>query len=251
MHDSLALAEPPGFDELRRETPLALFLDFDGTLVEIAATPGGIRVPGSLPGALETLCRKLEGRLALVSGRAIDDLQDHLGSIAIARAGSHGADCRSSEECPIGAAPPPMPPAASEELNEFVRQHRGTTLERKAHGAAIHYRGRPESEEQVVAFAEKIAAGHGLAIKRGKCVVELLSRSADKGQAVRAFMAQPDFSDARPVFIGDDVTDEDGFAAVAELGGIGILVGPPRDTVAGYRLEDPQAVHRWLELETE
>ena len=93
-----------------------------------------------------------------------------------------------------------------------------------------------------------IAAREGLAVKTGKCVVELVHEGADKGGAVRAFMEQPPFAGARPVFIGDDVTDEDGFAGCTQAGGFGVLVGDERETAAEFRLADVDAVYDWLEL---
>ena len=243
------LPTPPPLDALVRDGPVAMFLDFDGTLVEIAPTHDTIRVPHILPAALERLSRKLDGRLALVSGRSLENLATHLGNLAIAQAGSHGADCRLASGERVGSTPRAMSPSVIAALEELVRRYEGATLETKNHGVAVHYRARPVIEPQVVEAAEDIAASHDLSVKRGKCVIELLSDNADKGEAVRAFMSERAFASARPIFIGDDVTDEDGFAAVKEFAGLGVLVGGSRVTKACYRLDGPKDVYSWLGLE--
>ena len=140
-----------------------------------------------------------------------------------------------------------MPEAVFEALAEFA-DGEGFHLERKAYGAALHYRADPSLAERAEAFAGSLAVKHGLMVKRGKYVVELVPPGADKGGAVRAFMGEPPFAGACPVFVGDDVTDEDGFEAARELGGFGILVGRRAPTAARYALADPAAVVEWLDL---
>jgi len=242
-----ALEAPPVLDSLRSAGALALFLDFDGTLVELAARPEAIVVPDAVSERLWSLSARLEGRLALVSGRAIDDLERHLGSLAIARAGSHGIARMLADGSVLGEEPEIFPADAAETLRTFA-QTRGFLLEEKPHGAALHYRAAPHLEEEGANFAGNFAKLHGLEVKRGKCVIELVRPGADKGSAVRAFMTIAPFVGARPVFVGDDLTDEDGFAAAEELGGFGIIVGERQPSVARYRLHDTVAVHRWLGL---
>lgn len=247
MGQTAPLISPPHLADLVGAGPVALFLDFDGTLVGIAARPDAIEVPEGLGGKLERLSKRLGGRFALVTGRALDDLAKHLGSLAIARAGSHGADRRRPDGSILGAAPRGLDPETIAEVEGFARAYR-LIFETKSHGCALHYRAHPEAAEAAAAFMHAIAAREGLALKTGKCVVELVHRGADKGGAVRAFMAQPPFAGARPLFVGDDITDEDGFAACVELGGFGVLVGDQRNTRAQFRLSDVDAVHNWLEL---
>ena len=124
----------------------------------------------------------------------------------------------------------------------------GLLYEHKAHGAALHYRTQPGLEGRAHDFAAELAKTHGLAIKAGKCVVELVWPGADKGGAVDLFMAQSAFAGATPVFIGDDVTDEDGFAACQHHGGFGIAVGERPSAGARYSLETVKDVHAWLEI---
>jgi trehalose 6-phosphate phosphatase len=244
MAHAQLLPAPPPLAEIERP---ALFLDFDGTLVAIADTPDAIHVPGDLATQLGELADRLGGRLALVSGRATGDLERHLGAMPFARAGSHGLDRYTADGEELGASPKPIPAAASAELEAFAERD-GLLYEAKPHGGALHYRSAPELAHEVNELAEVLAAAHGLSVKLGKCVTELVRPGADKGAAVRAFMADDDFSGALPVFIGDDLTDEDGFAAAADLGGFGIVVGERPSTLARYRLASPIEVHEWLHL---
>ncbi len=241
------LPSPPGFAALAESQDVALFLDFDGTLVELAATPDGIHVPQNLAKSLHALSDRLDGRLALVSGRAIVDLEQHLGPMSIAKAGSHGGDCRGADGNNIGDIPSGLPPELLARVAEFARQ-RGFSLEDKPHGAALHYRSDPSLEDEGVEFARAMAQEGDLDIKRGKCVIELVGRGANKGSALRGFMECAPFAGAVPVFVGDDITDEDGMRAARDLGGFGVLVGQREPTVAKYGLASPAAVHHWLEL---
>ena len=241
------LPPPPSLAELGARSPLALFLDFDGTLVELADTPDGISVPETLLADLCALASRHEGRVALVSGRAIDNLEEHLGPCPLAVAGSHGIHRRRADGSLLGEVPEGLPPAAEAALEDFTATQ-GSRLERKPHGAALHFRERPELEEEGAAFAAALADEHGLEVKRGKRVIELVRPGADKGGAVRAFMDTSIFAGSHPVFIGDDTTDEDGFAAVTALGGTAILVGDRRPTSAPFALANPDTVHEWLGL---
>ncbi|WP_237392389.1 trehalose-phosphatase [Aurantiacibacter rhizosphaerae] len=241
------LPPPPSFEALLSSQDIALFLDFDGTLVELAETPDGIDVPQHLAKNLHALFDRLNGRLALVSGRAIVDLEQHLGPLTIAKAGSHGGDCRHADGKNIGKIPKGLPPELLARVAEFA-ERRGFTLEDKPHGAALHYRSDPSLEEEGVEFAQAMAEEGDLDIKRGKCVIELVGRGANKGSALRGFMECAPFAGAMPIFVGDDITDEDGMRAARDMGGFGVLVGEREPTVAKYGLASPAAVHHWLEL---
>lgn len=243
MHKEAGLPFPPPLCEWMARQPTALFLDFDGTLVEIAETPDGIRIPPRLGRRLETLGRRLGGRLALVTGRARDDIHGHIGDVAIMTVGSHGVEFG-------GSAPPPRPLSgqAAAAIAALTEQWPGLLIETKPHGIAIHYRQEPDAAPSVLTVMEELAACEGLAARRGKMVVELGPAGANKGEAVARLMAEAPFAGAAPLFVGDDVTDEDGFAAAAAAGGHGILVGAPRRTAAHYRLAGPDEVHRWLKL---
>ena len=232
---------------LSRLAPAALFLDFDGTLVELADAPGAIAVPSGLKPLLDRLAERLEGRLAIVSGRAIDDLQGHLGASAALLSGSHGAELLYADGRRVPVSAPPGLASAREAVRRFAAGADGLLVEDKPAGIALHYRLAPEREEAVGEFIEALAERSGLALQRGKMVAELRPVGTDKGAALRRLMAEPPFAGARPVFVGDDLTDEHAFEAAAALGGDGVLVGPPRATAARWRLADVAAVTAWLE----
>lgn len=248
MVRSPELGPPPPLSSLEAAGPVALFLDFDGTLVEIAPTPEAISVPAGLAARLEGLSRRLEGRLALVSGRSTANIAEHLGHPAIARAGSHGAERVTAGGMRLGAEPAPLPAEIGEAMRSFAAAHQGLGYEAKSHGAALHFRAAPKLEDTAIAFAERHAVLHGLWVKLGKGVVELVNQGADKAGAVHAFMGEEPFAGALPVFVGDDITDEDGFRAAEELGGFGIIVGARVGTLARHCLASPAKVHEWLGL---
>ena len=230
-------------DEFQRPS---LFLDFDGTLVEIADGPDAIETPGSLGRRLETLADRFEGRVALVTGRSLDNLHRFLGLSATFRAGSHGAHIEGPDDEVLREARP-LPDDAIATLADFA-QETGLLYERKTHGGAVHYRSDPAMKDEVLAFAEQVGEKHGLAVKHGKSVAELVWPGADKGGAVRMLMARPPFTGSVPIFVGDDVTDEDGMAAAKELGGFGIAVGERPFTNAIYHLPTVKDVYEWLKL---
>lgn len=241
------LPAPPPLRAMCKDGPLALFLDFDGTLVDIAPTPDGIVVPERMAERLSALSASLDGALALVSGRALIDLERHCGELPVARAGSHGIDRLFASGEALGDAPEPMSQEVEQRLRRFAEDS-GIRMETKPHGGALHYRENPGGEAEGMKFAEGLAAEHGFVVKCGKFVIELVRPGADKGGAVRAFMQEAPFAGRRPVFVGDDVTDEDGIAAANEFGGFGIIVGERESAGARYRLADPVAVHAWLGL---
>lgn len=224
----------------------SLFLDFDGTLVEIAdrpeeATPGPFLLP--LLGALRDA---LEGRLAIVSGRSVATLREGFGLDAFLLAGSHGL-----EQARPGEAPSMPPRPASLEwvaarLKPFAARHPGLLVEEKTLGVGLHFRGAPALEAECFAICAELASESGLFLQHGKMLYELRPGEGGKGEAVIRLLTETELSEGRPVFIGDDVTDEDGFAAAAAHGGAGILVGQLRPTAARYRLESVPAVHRYL-----
>lgn len=224
----------------------ALFLDFDGTLVELADTPDGIHVPPGLAPMLERLRRRLEGRIAVVSGRALADLERHLPLHDIAFSGSHGLELRLADGTRLPLSVPVGLDGAQEAVARFAAQQEGLIAENKPAGVALHYRLAPQEKDAVEAFMARLGAAHGLSLQCGKMVAELRAEGANKGDAVRAFMTEPEFMTASPVFVGDDLTDEHAFAAAAALGGAGVLVGPPRETTAAYRLHSVEEVARWL-----
>lgn len=242
------LLPPPELHELRNSGTVALFLDFDGTLVDLAATPDAIHVPDGLAHALEALGTRHRGAMAVVSGRALDNLAEHLGAFQFAVAGSHGAEVRGASGETIGAKPTMLLAAVQDAVDLFARDNAEVSIERKAYGLALHYRAAPHLEDSVRGFAAELAAAYDLQIKQGKAVCELMQSRGGKDRAVSLLMQRPLFAGAHPVFIGDDVTDEDGFEEVVRRGGTAIVVGERDSAAAQFRLADPAAVRDWLSL---
>lgn len=227
----------------------ALFLDFDGTLIEFAERPDDIVVPPRLGAMLAGLRERLGGRLAIVSGRSLADLERYVPASGIAFCGSHGIEVKRADgtRLPLDLTGDPGPLWA--ETRAFAAAHLGLLVEEKPAGVALHFRQLPEAATDVAAFMTGLAARRHLVVQHGKMVVELRPAGADKGDAVRAFMTEPPFIGAVPLFVGDDLTDEHAFAAAAELGGAGILVGPVRESAARYRLPSVASVAEWLETD--
>ena len=224
----------------------ALFLDFDGTLIDLAETPDSIKVSPHLPRLLARLRRQLGGRLAIVSGRSIADLERHVSVAGIPLSGSHGLELRLAD----GTKVPLHAPRGLDEVRDRVRlfagERDGLLVEDKPAGVALHFRRAPDAGKPAADFMEHLARESGLILQHGNMVVELRPRGADKGDAVRALMKGAPFAGARPVFVGDDLTDEHAFAAVADMAGAGVLVGPLRETAALYRLPSVAGVAEWL-----
>jgi len=225
----------------------ALFLDLDGTLAPIAPTPDAVGPDAARRALLGRASAALDGRLAVVSGRAIADLDRILEGAPSTLAGLHGLERRLADGRCERAEPPAGYADAAAAARAFVAERPGMLLEDKGLSLALHWRGAPAFGPETTAFAEALAARTGLATQPGSCVVELRAPGASKGDALRAFMAGPPFSGATPLFVGDDLTDEHGFEAAAALGGAGVLVGAPRASRAAGRLEDPAAVLDWID----
>ena len=242
MTDGAMLPAPPA--ELMLGS--SIFLDFDGTLVGIAGSPEAVIVDAALTDLLLRLDAALQGRVVLLSGRSIAQLDTLLDCRGIKLGGSHGLERRPARLCP--AVPSPEWPAWLDgELTALAADFPGVLAERKSFGVALHFRQQPEAAKACAALAERLAAAIGGTVQPGKMVYEVKPKGADKGEALHSFMAEPDFKGSKPLMFGDDLTDEQAFAAAAALGGAGILVGGPRQTAAQYGLADPVAVLAWLE----
>lgn len=234
---------PPSFDLTR----VSLLLDFDGTLVEIAERPDRVAPPQWLRDELVRLGESLAGRLAIVSGRGAADVAMLLGVPELTIVGSHGAELRRPDGTTLGPQPPAALSAITAALQHFAASNPGVVVEIKPLGVALHFRGAPMLEAACRATAERLAAKHGMGVQPGKLVFEIHCGQTDKGLAVHGLMRQPPMEGTRPIFIGDDLTDEPAFVAAQELGGAGIFVGAPRATAARFLLPDVPAVHRWLQ----
>jgi len=225
----------------------ALFLDLDGTLAPIAERPQDVRPDPRRSSLLERLSARLNGRLAVVSGRSLDDIDRILEGKVTCVAAIHGLVRRDARGV-IGEAPPhPGLAPARKTLTEFAEADPRLIVEDKSLSLTIHYRLAPDRAREAISLAERLATVTGLTLQPGDMVMELRTPGASKGDSIRAFMAEEPFKGARPVFLGDDLTDEHGFFAVRQLGGHGILVGPQRRTTAVYRMDDVEDALTWLE----
>ena len=226
----------------------SLFLDFDGTLVELADRPDGVTVSSELANLLERLALTFGGRLAVVSGRSVAQLEQFFGPLSetLALVGSHGAEVRPSGSQLVAPDTPEALRDAEHRFSEAFSGNEGVLIEVKTLGVAIHYRLAPSVEAAALRLATNFASKHGLELQRGKMMVEVRSAGHDKGSGIAALMSMPPFQSTVPVFLGDDLTDEPGFQRCAEMGGTGVLVGAARPTAAQYRLPNVRAVHEWL-----
>jgi trehalose 6-phosphate phosphatase len=224
----------------------ALFLDLDGTLAPIAPRPELAAIPARTLAALDRLASLLDGRIAVVSGRHLGEIRQLTDRRIPVLAGVHGLERQVGGTTTRAAPAPGIAPAAAA-LTDYAAARPGVLLEDKQLSVALHYRLAPGCADEALALAFALAAEHGLSVQTGKMVVELRTPGADKGAALAAIMADPPFAGSRPWFVGDDDTDEAGFAAAAEHGGAGILVGDPRPSAARYRLSGTEALTGWLE----
>src|SRR4051812_34627328 len=168
----------------------ALFLDFDGTLVELAEAPDLIAVPATLPDLLVRLSDRLGGRLAIVSGRSLADLERHLGCTGFAVSGSHGLELRLPDGRSVSGPAPENIEDIRAAVAAFAAGRPGLLIEDKPAGIAVHFRRAPEREREVAEFLAALADRSGLGLQHGKMVVELRPRGADKGDALRLLMTE-------------------------------------------------------------
>ncbi len=214
----------------------ALLLDFDGTLVDIAPAPDLVVVPDTLRDSLRALRPRLGDALAIVTGRPLTQIDHFLPGIPWAVAAEHGAVFRRSPDAEAGQVPlAPVPPSWRDEAARVASSHEGVLLEPKATGFVLHYRAAPDAGPGLRDFLDELMQGEAdrFHVLPAKMAWEVRARGADKGSAVESLMRLPPFAGRRPVFIGDDVTDQDGIDAARRLGGAGYMVpdafGEPSD----------------------
>ena len=236
------LSRPP-----ERLEGVALFLDMDGVLAPLAPRPEDVVPVPRRTEILRRLATRLEGRLAIISGRTLAEIDRISEAASPAASGVHGLERRRHDGSLERRTPHPAVRTVVEAFDAYAADRPGMIVEDKAVSAGLHYRQASGFAADARAMGERIARETGLAIQHGDQVMELKTPGTSKGTAVRAFMAEAPFAGALPVMVGDDLTDEDGFEAAAALGGFGVLVGPERPTAARYRLDDVEAVLAWLE----
>lgn len=226
----------------------AFFLDFDGTLIDIAATPEAVDATPAEIALLAGLMQATQGAVALISGRSIARMDELFKPLVLPAAGQHGAERRDAQgrrhryRFPVNALRP-----VAGGIRSFAARHRGLVFEDKGASVALHYRLAPELASAVYEAMREAAEplGDAVEVQGGKMVVELKPAGCDKGRAIEAFMQEPPFAGRVPVFLGDDVTDEYGFRVVNRLGGHSVKVGEG-ESAARWRLENPAATRKWL-----
>lgn len=243
--DSLTVSLPP--PKPLRLSDAALFLDIDGTLAPIAARPQDVRPDARRTRLLEQLRESLDGRLAVVTGRTVEDVDRILEGRIACVAAVHGLvrrDCDGSLHEPD---PHPELPRVADALRRFASRDCGLIVEEKGASVALHFRLARDYAAEARVVTRRLARETGLFLQHGDMVEELRTPGPGKGDSIRGFMETPAFAGSQPVFAGDDVTDEHGFAEVDRLGGYGVLVGRPRVTQARFGLRNVEDVLAWLE----
>jgi trehalose 6-phosphate phosphatase len=228
----------------------ALFLDFDGTLADIAPHPGAVQVHPDMVSTLRGVYHLFNGALAIVSGRKIAEIDNFLAPLILPAAGEHGVQWRNSlgEFFELNAKKlTPLIDPILRAAQHLASQHPSLLLEQKTAGFALHYRMAPALYTLCWhTLAPMVQRTPALALMRGKYVIEVVPSAIDKGTAIHSFLLHPPFEGRTPIFIGDDVTDEAGFAAAQEVGGYGVKVGAG-PSVALHRCPNPAALRAWLE----
>ena len=231
------------------DTQCALFLDFDGTLVELAPEPDAIVIAPDLVPMLAALRDRLGGALAVVSGRAVGALDTFLHPLDLPAAGVHGSERRAADGHLV-LLPTPSLDVVERAAAQLLQAQPALSVEPTRGALALHYRQAPQLEALCRETMEQaVAASPGVSLLHGKMVFEAKSSQANKGLAIASFMEEAPFAGRRPVFIGDDTTDEPGFSVVQHQGGAGIKVGQGA-TLAQHRVAGPAALRRafqaWL-----
>lgn len=240
-----ALPEPP---EPGPDGGWALFLDVDGTLLDLAAHPDGVEVDSRLHDDLARMRARLDGALALLSGRPLAQLDALFDWRAHAAAGLHGAELRRPDghEHHVGDTDAFI--AVRAHAAALTAATHGVILEDKRRALALHYRHAPEAHAAADRIARTLIAelDGRYVLQQGDHVLELKPAGVDKGCALAALMREAPFHGRHPWMLGDDLTDEDAFASVNASGGVSVIVGARRPTAAQFALADPAAVRRWL-----
>lgn len=246
MHSALDADPVPTIDG--HDT--ALFLDIDGTLLDIAPVPEAVVVPPALRDSLSSLYESLGGALAIVSGRPIAQIDQLFKPLRLPASGEHGFETRRVPTEPIEELqPPPALLLLRPTMTELAREMPGVLPEFKSGTIALHFRQVPDTGPTLLARIEEAVAPYSdaLMIQPGKMVFEIKPRAVDKGRAIMQLMMAPPFLNRRPIFVGDDATDEYGFAAVRSAGGHAIRVGPSPGESADACIATPAHVRAWLQ----
>jgi trehalose 6-phosphate phosphatase len=224
----------------------ALFLDIDGTLAEFETLPSDVGPEPRRTAVLRRVCERLQGRVAVLSGRSLSEVDRILEAAVGPVAAVHGLVQRQPGGRVETAGSAAGLDATRSALRALAEARPGVLLEDKGLSLAAHYRLAPDAGPAVEALVRRLSEAHGLRVQPGAMVMELRVPGPDKGDALRRFMETPEFAGAHPVMVGDDLTDEPAFEAAAAAGGYGVRVGRRRPTRARYGLPSVEAVLDWL-----
>jgi trehalose 6-phosphate phosphatase len=244
---STDLKLPTGFPPVELDARrTALFLDIDGTLLEIASRPESVIVPPDLVGLLCDLRDRLDGALAILSGRALASIDALFEPVHFIAAGCHGAQIRlATGELELGRPVPDWAVRAAMAIPDAIP---GVLVENKINALSVHYRAIPERAAEVLALTQpwrERLASEGFAMLPGKSVVDIKPADVSKGTATRKYMAAPPFAGRTPVFAGDDITDQEVLSVLPEFGGTGISVGRKLNG-ASFVIATPKLTRDWL-----
>ncbi len=205
----------------------ALIFDVDGTLLDIADTPDEVHVPPGLRKDLHALSRAANGALAIISGRPIGDIDTRFAPLLLPTAGCHGAEMRLQENGLVEHGALPLSPETVARFKDVTTLLPGVIEENKIYTLAFHYRLAPQQEKPLLRLLHELLMQlpPGFELLRGKAIAEIKFGAFNKGTALRRFMKEAPFAGRRPVFFGDDTTDEDAFAALGEFRGLGVSIG--------------------------
>jgi trehalose 6-phosphate phosphatase len=227
----------------------AILLDIDGTLLDLAPTPREVWVPPGLAKTLHRLLVRTSGALAMVSGRSLNDIDLIFAPDQFPSVGGHGAEMRiETDSDAVATHAPPMDKELKRRLAVIAKLSPGILLEDKGYSLALHYRLAPHAEKAIYEAVSLIRAdlpNAPIEVLPGKCVCEIKHSGFNKATGVRELMSREPFKGRRPLFVGDDVTDEMVFSIMPELGGLAFSVGRRAKGVAGY-FDDPGDVRAWL-----
>lgn len=251
MSSSTTFLSAHANEHLPRQAPgWAFFLDVDGTLLELVEHPELARPTPRIKSIVHHLQLVAQGAVALVSGRSINTLDSIFLPLVLPAAGLHGLERRDAEGgMHVDMVTDKPLDAVRIRLAEFCEAHPGTLIEDKGVAIALHYRNAPGAANAAEACMQEVLQelGSHFEIKRGKMVLEVRPSGDNKGSAIADFMGEVPFKGRLPVFIGDDVTDEDGFEVVNHMGGYSIRVGNDGASNAQYRIKNVETVLHWLE----
>jgi trehalose 6-phosphate phosphatase len=232
------------FSLIETDRPLAIFLDIDGTLIELARTPGSVTVPPDLSPLLEKLHK--DSAFALITGRPIESADRLFHPLKFPISGLHGGEFRFNhhfERAKVSSVPQEWRDGGK----SLAKKLEGVFYEEKHYGYSLHFRHTPQYGPEVMAYmAEQVSGNDEFNLLHASMAGEIRPNGVDKGKAIEWFMRHPEFEGRHPVFFGDDLTDEDGFQAIAALGGTSVQVGPRRPSSAHYQLPNPESLRALL-----